>query len=30
MNLSPKTRFRAPMGALFYKGFRFTDKSSFW
>jgi hypothetical protein len=27
---SPKTPFRAPMGSLFYKGFRFTDKSGFW
>jgi hypothetical protein len=28
--LSPKTRFRAPMGSLFHKGFRFTDTSVFW
>jgi hypothetical protein len=29
-HFSPKTRFRVPMGALFYKGFCFTDKSVFW
>jgi hypothetical protein len=27
---SPKTRFRASMGSLFHKGFRFADKSVFW
>jgi hypothetical protein len=29
-DFSPKTRFRPPMGSLFHKGFRFTDKSVFW